>query len=82
MKPAKCVARQGLSRPTQQNGWNDSCRASLPRLGSGPFARRMGSCRLSLGRECDYLMSTDWAARPSGTSCRSDAWPKSRPILV
>ena len=40
-----------------------------------------GSGRLSLGRECDYLMSTDWAAKPSGTACRSYAWPKSSPIL-
>ena len=39
-----------------------------------------GSGRLSQGRECDYLMSTDWATKPSGTACRSYAWPKSSPI--
>ena len=39
-----------------------------------------GSGRLSLGRECDYLMSMDRAAKPSGTACRSYAWPKSSPI--
>ena len=30
---AKCVPRQGLSRPTQHDGWNESCRAGLPPAG-------------------------------------------------
>ena len=32
-KSAKCVPRQGLSRPIQHDGWNESCQAGLPTAG-------------------------------------------------